>query len=121
MCATCECTCPHCMDDVRHRNAITYYSEAFLRACADGNATDAATWKGEGEYQHFLEKQPRCDTLAEVAEHFVNAQEFHSLFQLALDAARGCLAAERMKDCAETLLKSIALAYGERMADMEVE
>lgn len=121
MCATCDCTCPRCMDDVRRRNSSVYYSEAFLRACAEGNATDAATWKGEGEYQHFLEKQPRCDTLAEIAERHVNAQEFHMLFQLALDAARGCLAADRMKDCANILLKSIALAYGERMADEEAE
>ena len=121
MCATCECTCSRCMDSVRYQNTLTYYAEAFQRACADGNATDAATWKGEDEYQHFLEKQPRADTLAEVAERFVSAQEFHILFQIALDAARGCLHADRMKDGAQTLLKSIALQYGELMADMEAE
>lgn len=121
MCATCECTCPRCMDSAGRLSASFYYSQSFLRACADGNATDAASWKGEGEYQHFLEKQPRADTLAEVAERFVNAQEFHILFQIALDAARGCLHADRMKDGAQTLLKSIALQYGERMADTEAE
>ena len=119
MCATCECTCPRCMSAVKYQNAITYYAEAFQRACADGNATDAAEWKGEGEYQHFNEKLPRHDTLAEIAEGYVNAQEFHSMFQLVLDAARGCLNAACMKDRAGTLLKAIALAYGERMADEE--